>query len=87
LSTTARTKTGKLIRTARVASGVSQDRLARELGVSVATVRRLENGWRAPTSIEVNSIVRVLQMETAWDEYLRWATRTNGSRNGGGVAA
>jgi transcriptional regulator with XRE-family HTH domain len=64
------TKTGKLIRTARIAAGISQLELARELDVHVSTIRRLENDWRVPTAIEVAAIVRVLQMEAAWAEWL-----------------
>jgi transcriptional regulator with XRE-family HTH domain len=76
-------RTGRLLRTARVAAGVSQLELARELGVHVSTVRRLENNFRQPTAIELESIVRVLQMEAAWIERM---LSLNGHRNGGGAA-
>ena len=74
---------------------ISQLELADALDVHVSTIRRLENDWRAPTSIEVAAIARVIQMETAWIERLLAHAphaRSNGSidepelsTNGGGT--
>jgi XRE family transcriptional regulator, fatty acid utilization regulator len=66
MSTTSRSRNGALIRVARVAAGMRQTELARDLGVSASTLCRLERDRRQATAIELATIVRVLQVETAY---------------------
>ena len=54
-----------LIEAARNAAGISVAQLAEELGVEQTTIRRLENGRRTPTGIEINAIARAIRTNTA----------------------
>lgn len=46
------------IRKARIEMGYSQEQLARELGVSFATINRWENGKSEPRQIALNTFER-----------------------------
>jgi transcriptional regulator with XRE-family HTH domain len=52
--------TGAAIQAARLAAGLTQDRLARAAGVSLGTVRKVEQGKRRPGPALAARLVEVL---------------------------
>jgi transcriptional regulator with XRE-family HTH domain len=56
------TKLGNLIRSARLAHGLTQVDLANKLGVSQGTISRIENGDKYPTGDLAQQLARVLDI-------------------------
>lgn len=55
----------ELFRDARVAKGLSQEALAREVNLSVSTVLRIEGGKLMPLAPTLFAIARVLDVDPA----------------------
>ena len=56
----------RAVRVARASSNLTQPELADELGISVASVRRTEQGHRVPTVMELEQIAQVCGVALAW---------------------
>ena len=57
---------GDRLRQARAARGWTQDRLAAEAGVGIATVRRAENGYFEPRQDTARRLAAALGVRLAW---------------------
>ena len=57
---------GDRLRQARAARGWTQDRLAAEAGVGIATVRRAENGYFEPRQDTARRLATALRVRPAW---------------------
>lgn len=56
---------GERLKHARIAAGLSQERLSSAIGVSVGTVSRWERAIHAPSKIE-RKLARALNVSWAW---------------------
>lgn len=59
MATTVRTMTGSEVKTLRVGLGMTQEDLAHELGVTVSTVNRWENGHTRPSRLATAGLDRL----------------------------
>lgn len=59
MATTVRTITGSEVKTLRVSLGMTQEDLAHELGVTVSTVNRWENGHTRPSRLATAGLDRL----------------------------
>lgn len=59
MATTVRTMTGAEVKTLRVNLGMTQEDLAHELGVTVSTVNRWENGHTRPSRLATAGLDRL----------------------------
>lgn len=71
---TARPKFPNLIRELRKRLGISQEQLARQLGVSFQTVNRWENGRANPSPMGIKLVEQLLmemptQDQELWEQY------------------
>ncbi len=60
------THLGKRIANARTSQGLSKKQLAQQLGVQVSTVKRWENGERAPRANRMDQLAGVLGVPLMW---------------------
>lgn len=49
----------KTLKVARIRKGLTQQKLSRELGMSIATVNRIENGVKSIDSIKVGDLRKI----------------------------
>lgn len=49
----------KILKVARIRKGLTQQKLSRELGMSIATVNRIENGAKSIDSIKVGDLKKI----------------------------
>lgn len=59
MATTVRTMTGSEVKALRVSLGMTQEDLAHELGVTVSTVNRWENGHTRPSRLATAGLDRL----------------------------
>ena len=66
MATTVRTMTGSEVKTLRVSLGMTQEDLAHELGVTVSTVNRWENGHTRPSRLATAGLDRLASEKSWW---------------------
>lgn len=49
----------KILKVARIRKGLTQQKLSHELGMSIATVNRIENGVKSIDSIKVGDLKKI----------------------------